>query len=142
MDEEHPDLNEPLTTTVRPVTMAIVTIRIIKSFTYRTVKNHVFKDLDLTTTTVRELVDKVKQVISSQSAFRAYRNVDLDTVKIYTKAHGSKTMNLVINLDHDDWVLSEHHKTLIEYGIENETELSIYNSEAYEEYKKNPQEKW
>lgn len=37
---------------------------------------------------------------------------------MYTHAHGSKTMNLVINLDHDDdWVLNDPNKTLIEYGI-------------------------
>lgn len=141
-NKEQPDLHEPLTSTVRPPTMAIITVRIIKSFPYRTVKNHIFKDLDLTTTTVGELIAMVKELIASQSAFRAYRTVDLDTLKIYTRAHGSKTMNLVINLDHDDWVLSDHNKSLFEYGVENETELSIYNRELYEEYKKDPQEKW
>lgn len=133
---------EPLTSTVRPATIAIITVRIIKSFAYRTVKNHVFKNLDLTTTTVGQLLDQIKQVIASQPAFRAYRTVDLNTVKIYTKAHGSKTMNLVINLDHDDWVLQNHSKTLSDYGIENEAELSVYNNEAYEKYKQNPEEKW
>lgn len=40
---------------------AIVTVRIIKSFAYRTIKNHVFKDLDLTTTTVAGLLELVNK---------------------------------------------------------------------------------
>jgi hypothetical protein len=118
-------------------------VRIIKSFPYRTVKNHVFKDLDLTTTTAADLLSIVKHVVQTESVFKAYRNVDLDTIKIYTKAHGSKTMNLVINFDHDDdWVLDDADKTLEQYGLENETELSVFNRQAYLEFKKNPEEKW
>lgn len=42
-----------------------------------------------------------------------------DTLKLYTKAHGAKTMNLIINLDHDeDWILHDDNtKFLIDYGI-------------------------
>lgn len=134
---------EPLTTTLRPETMAIITVRIIKSFPYRTVKNHVFKNIDLIHTTAGDLLEMVKKLIQSESAFRPYRNVDLDTLKVYTRAHGSKTMNLIINFDHDeDWVLGDSSKTLKQYGIENETEISVYNRKAYEEFKANPEEKW
>ncbi|VVT46197.1 uncharacterized protein SAPINGB_P001094 [Magnusiomyces paraingens] len=134
---------EPLTSTLRPDTLAIITVRIIKSFPYRTEKNHVFHDIDLTKTTAQQLLERVKDLIAKQGAFRAYRNVNLDTVKIYTHAHGSKTMNLIINFDHDDdWILSDPNKSLHDYGVENETELSIFNFKDYEEYKANPVDKW
>ncbi|CAN6622728.1 altered inheritance rate of mitochondria protein 29 [Trichomonascus vanleenenianus] len=139
------EMEEPLTSTVRPSSMAIITVRVIKSFPYRTIKNHVFKNVDLHKVTAGELRDMIKEVIKTQGAFRAFRNniADLDTIKIYTKAHGSKTMSLVVNMENDDeWILADDSKTLAEYGVENETELSIFNRAAYEEFKKNPEEKW
>lgn len=39
-----------------------------------------------------------------------------DTIKIYTRAHGSKTSNLIINLDHSDWILDDGDKKLIDCG--------------------------
>lgn len=70
-------------------------------------------------------------------------NTRVDTLKIYSKAFGSKTMNLAINLEEDDkLVLSDTEKTLAEYGVENETDISAFNWADYEEYKKNPEEKW
>lgn len=55
------DQEEPLTSTVRPQSMAIITIRIIKSFPYRTIKNHILKDVDLTKMTAGELLEQVKK---------------------------------------------------------------------------------
>jgi hypothetical protein len=37
-------------------------------------------------------------------------------MKFYTVAHGHKTQNLIINLDHDEWILDDHSKTLAELG--------------------------
>lgn len=54
------DQNEPLTSTLRPQTMAILTIRIIKSFPYRSIKNHVLKNVDLVNTTAGELLEQIK----------------------------------------------------------------------------------
>lgn len=97
-------------------------------------------------TTAKQLYDKIISTINSEGQLRPYRNVKYDTIKIYVHAHGTKTMNLVINMDHDDdeWVLdiNDNKKSLAEYSIENETELSIYNKQAYLEYKKNPINKW
>lgn len=39
-----------------------------------------------------------------------------DTMKKYTVAHGHKTQNLIINLDHDDWILSDLDATLASVG--------------------------
>lgn len=56
----------------------------------------------------------------------------VDTAKLYTKAHGAKvvpypsnalflkfgkTTNLIINLDHDEWILDDDSKTLSALGF-------------------------
>lgn len=140
--------SDPLTSNARPATDSLITIRIIKSFPYRNVKNHIIKDIDLKSTTPKQLLVKVIEVINTTGALRPYRNVAYDTVKIYTKAHGSKSMHLVINFENDeDWVLVSPSvdgtdKSLWELGIQNETELSLFNWADYIEYKANPVEKW
>lgn len=47
--------NEPLSNTLAPSTAATLTIRVIKSFEYRTSKNLILHNVDLTTTTVAQL---------------------------------------------------------------------------------------
>ncbi|CCC70939.1 hypothetical protein NCAS_0G00520 [Naumovozyma castellii] len=141
------DLEEPLTSNARPLSNVTLTIRVIKSFPYRNVKNLILQDYNLQTKTGYDLLQDVLQHIKTDGSFRPFRNVNFDTMKIYTHAHGSKTVNLVINFDHDDddWVLdvqSKDGKKLCEYDIENETEISLYNHDDYVEFKKNPTEKW
>jgi Uncharacterized conserved protein (DUF2340) len=74
---------------------------VIKSFPFRVVKNLVLPHVDLTTTTVRDLKNKIKEgavsavplltaEIQKQSAFKPFRAVEYDTLKIYVKAHGFK----------------------------------------------------
>lgn len=139
---------EPLTSNSRPATDALITIRIIKSFPYRNVKNLIIKDIDLKSTTAEGLFDQVLHEIATTGSLRPYRNVQYDSLKIYTKAHGSKSMNLVINFENDeDWVilkkgLPTKDKSLWDLGIQNETEISMFNWDDYLEYKKNPEEKW
>ncbi|KAI3405745.1 hypothetical protein KGF56_001352 [Candida oxycetoniae] len=139
---------EPLTSNVRPATDALITVRIIKSFPYRNVKNLIIKDIDLKSTTPAQLFTKVITEINTLGAFRPFRNVVYDSLKIYSQAHGSKSMNLVINFDNDkDLVLLEKgesisDKGLWDLGVRNETEISIFNWEEYIEYKKNPKEEW
>jgi hypothetical protein len=97
---------------------------------------------------------------------------------LYTQAHGAKvqwlwaksftcaliscdgiqTTNLIINLDHDEWIFSDESKTLAESGFgaygpctdtrdlsynasltENETEVSFFNRDMYEAFKLDPQ---
>lgn len=66
----------------------------------------------------------------------------LDTLKIYTRAHGSKTTNLIINLDHPDWILTNDSQTLASLGLENEAELSLFHREDYEAFIQSPETKW
>lgn len=76
-------------------------IRVIKSFSYRVVKNLILPHVDLTTMTVGELKIKAQEgssflslpnrtEIQTQAAFKPFRTVKYDTLKIYVKAHGFK----------------------------------------------------
>lgn len=111
--------SEPLTSTVRPLSQSVLTIRIIKSFPYRNVKNYVLKDYDISTKKPKDLFEDIKKVINTEGGMRPFRNVAYDSLKIYTHAHGSKTMNLVINFEHDeDWFLDlESEKSLHQLGV-------------------------
>lgn len=144
-------MSEPLTLSVRPATNALVTVRIIKLFPYRNVKNHVVSAIDLKATTPKQLLEQVVAAVNSTGALRPYRNVDYNTVKVYTHAHGTKSMNLVVNLDNDEQDILycgdaahavDKAAALWDLGVENETELSVFNYAAYEEFKANPEEKW
>ncbi|GAV52685.1 hypothetical protein ZYGR_0AG06760 [Zygosaccharomyces rouxii] len=139
------DTEEPLTSTGRPLTNATITIRVIKSFPYRNVKNIIFQNYDLRSKSPKDLLLDCQQRINSEGAFRPFRNVQFDSLKIYTHAHGYKTINLVINFDHDDdWILdmNDNEKKLYQYGIANETEISLFKWDDYVTYKANPEEKW
>lgn len=143
-------MDEPLTSNVRPATDAVITVRIIKSFPYRNVKNHILRSVDLKNTTPAELLDQVINIVNTTGALRPYRNVDYDTLKVYTHAHKTKSMNLVINFDEDerDVLVSRGEKKvektalLWDLGVENETELSVFRWEDYEAFKEDPTEKW
>lgn len=128
------------------MTDSTLTIRIIKSFPYRNVKNYVLTHVDLTKTNAKQLLEEMKETIHQDKTLKPFCNVDYDSLKVYTHAHGFKTMNLVINLDHDnDWWLniSDESVSLYDCGIRNESEISLFNKEAYLEFKLNPTvEKW
>ncbi|KAG0297048.1 hypothetical protein BGZ98_000720 [Dissophora globulifera] len=135
--------SDPLSNTLAPSTAATLTIRVIKSFEYRTSKNLVLHAVDLTTTTVGQLRVLIIEKIKTLPGWKPYQNVVFDTLKLYTKAHGAKTMNLIINMENDqDLVLANDEELLVNRGIENETEISIFNREIYEAYKQHPDIKW
>jgi len=134
---------DPTTNTLQPLTDATLTVRVIKSFTYRTERSAVLHHLDLTAMTVADLKQAVRNVIATQAGWKPYKTVELDTLKLYTKAHGNKTMNLIINLDHDDdWIFDDDGAVLSSFGLENESELSFFNRALYDEFKLNPETKW
>lgn len=170
--EEGPNVESNL---VRPATDAIITVRIIKSFAFRSMKALVLKNVDLTTTTVDALKEMCKLQVRTSASFKPFRTwADKfgeygkqgelyesyhdsyhplfpphalpfslpDTLKIYTRAHGAKTTNLIINLDHPEWVLEAGEKTLFELGLENEAELSLFHRPDYEAFLKDPETRW
>ncbi|EEB97185.1 hypothetical protein MPER_03546, partial [Moniliophthora perniciosa FA553] len=108
------DFIDEHTNAARPKTSAIITVRIIKSFTYRTEKSLVLHDLNLLTTTVGQLKDIARQAIQTQSGWKPYRNIQLGQC---FPTHGAKTTNLIINLDHDEWILDDVNKSLDECGF-------------------------
>ncbi|CAD6906266.1 unnamed protein product [Tilletia controversa] len=128
----------------RPLTDLVITVRVIKSFAFRSMKHLVLQGVDGTVETVGGLKGRCLKEISTQPAFKPFRSFapKLDTLKLYTRAHGSKTTNLIINLDHPEWIYDDESKTLAELGIENETELSLFNREDYEHFLTDPQVRW
>ena len=56
---------EPLSTTYHTPDDATLTVRLIKSFPYRTVKNLILRHVDLTKTTVGGLKDLIRSRLSS-----------------------------------------------------------------------------
>ncbi|KAJ7684835.1 hypothetical protein DFH06DRAFT_1156809 [Mycena polygramma] len=133
---------DQLSNTALPPTSATLTIRIIKSFEFRTEKSLVLHNVNLETTTVGELKDLARAAVTSQPGWKPYRNVVLDTLKLYTHAHGAKTTNLIINLDHEEWILNDDSQLLANLGFENETEVSFFNRELYDLFKANPHTSW
>ncbi|PVF98855.1 hypothetical protein CPB86DRAFT_784294 [Serendipita vermifera] len=136
------DFDDTPTNLAKPLTSATITIRVIKSFEYRVAKALVLHDLDLTQTTVGDLKQKVKTAIQTQPGWKPYKTLDLDTLKLYTKAHGAKTTNLIINLEHDEWILGDDSVHLADCGFENETEVSFFRMSDYEAFKALPEVKW
>ena len=57
-------ISDVLTNLARPKTSAILTLRIIKSFEYRTEKSLILKDINLETTTVGQLKEMARQGIA------------------------------------------------------------------------------
>ncbi|KAG4304974.1 hypothetical protein PORY_001649 [Pneumocystis oryctolagi] len=124
---------------------SVLTIRLIKSFVHRTIKYLVLHNVDLARTTVFALQQRIQKEIINRPGFQAYATVPFDTLKIYAHAHGTKvsqTSNRVINLDNDEWILSDPSMTLIACGVQHETELSFFRRVDYEQFKTEPHEKW
>lgn len=110
-------ISDVLTNLAAPKSAATLTLRIIKSFEFRTEKSLVLHSINLEVTTVSQLKDLARKAIQTQPGWKPYRNVVLDTLKIYTRAHGAKTTNLIINLDHDDWILNDDAQVLADIGF-------------------------
>ncbi|KAJ2752615.1 hypothetical protein IWQ56_006716, partial [Coemansia nantahalensis] len=79
--------------------------------------------------------------VGSDAKFKPYRNVVFDTLKIYSQAFRNKTQNLIINLDNAGF-LDDDGALLKAVGIEKETELSLFNRDAYTTYAANPSMRW
>ncbi|KAG8805238.1 hypothetical protein FRB91_001847 [Serendipita sp. 411] len=135
------DIDDTLTNLTKPLSSATITVRVIKSFEYRVAKALVLHDLDLTHTTVGELKEKVAGIVKMQAGWKPYRTMEFDTLKLYTKAHGAKTTNLIINLENDEWIL-DNDALLADTGLENEAEVSFFNRSDYDAFKASPEIKW
>jgi hypothetical protein len=78
----------------------ILTVRVIKSFPHRNVKNILVR-IDASTTTlpilfglIQEQIRKIPQLTATVQKY--------DSLKLYYQPHGTKTQHLVINFDDDE----------------------------------------
>ncbi|OLY79305.1 hypothetical protein AYI68_g6631 [Smittium mucronatum] len=120
--------------------LVIITVRVIKNFEYRTIKNIILK-VDLNTETVREFRNRIQKEIEQNPAFVPFRNVEYDSLKVYSHAFGNKTQNLVVNMERDGF-LDDPEATLAQCGLMSESEVSYFNLDAYNKYVINPVNKW
>eukprot|EP00835_Amoeboradix_gromovi_P000917 NODE_34_length_31639_cov_0.254375.p23 type:complete len:113 gc:universal NODE_34_length_31639_cov_0.254375:22383-22721(+) len=110
-----------------------ITVRFIKNFEYRTIKQQVV-DID-ENMTIRELKDFMLPRISKPFLI-AY-----DCLKIYFIPFHYKSQNLVINMDKDDeWILKDTQ--IVKDVLVEQCEVSFFNFEMYKEFQNNPNIKW
>ncbi|KAH9823136.1 hypothetical protein DFH28DRAFT_1092050 [Melampsora americana] len=135
-------MSSRLTNELKPITDVTLTIRIIKSFKFRNFKTLVLHHLNLNEMNLNRLLERCLKEMKEKPGWKAFQNLHLDTFKLYTKAHGSKTTNLIINLDQDELIFNDYEICLSKLGLENETELSLFNKLDYDEFKLNPEQSW
>jgi transposase-like protein len=70
--------------------MAVLTIRLIRSFEYRNVKMMILKNVDLDNTTTQQLLETILKEIQTQSAYLPHRTRNYDVLKMYHKPHSFK----------------------------------------------------
>lgn len=119
-----------------------VTIRFIRSFGHRNIKNGIFRDVD-TSQLVSEFIQSVSTDIKNRTDLPPpFRTFTYDTMKIQHQAFGAKTSDPVINTFNDDELMLKPEKTLAECGVIEETEISFFKLEDYKAYQANPQLVW
>jgi hypothetical protein len=68
------DSSSSALTSSTPLTSALLTVRVVKSFAYRTMKACVLPGLDLTRMTVGELRERVKQEVRTKPEYKGVRS--------------------------------------------------------------------
>ncbi|KCV73330.1 hypothetical protein H696_00871 [Fonticula alba] len=131
----------PMMTSQMNSESAILTIRVIRSITFRNSRNLILRNINLKTTTGRDLLEMSLAAIATESAFRPFRTITFDTLKIYHTAHMSKKGDLIINTGSEHLVL-DPHMSLWDSGVRNESEISLYNKAMYLEYLADPRQLW
>jgi hypothetical protein len=63
-------------------------------------------------------------------------------MKIQHKSHGAKTSDPVINTENDEKLMLKPNLSLLDCGVENETEISYFKLEDYLAYQANPHTTW
>ena len=110
-----------------------ITVRFIKNFQYRTIKQIVV-DIDENLT-----IGQLKELLISKISKPFL--IDYDCIKIYFLPFHYKSQNLVINMDKDEeWILKDD--VVVKTILEEQCEVSFFNFESYKEFKRNPEIKW
>ncbi|XP_050685934.1 UPF0538 protein C2orf76 homolog [Eriocheir sinensis] len=119
-----------------------ITIRLIRSFEHRNIRNLVLHNISLDQT-----VDALTQTIwerlkTEPSLPPPFRTFPFDTLKIETHAYGFKTNDPVINRMDDERLIIKGGRSLRECGVRHETEISFFKMGDYQKYKENPVMVW
>uniref|UniRef100_A0A2P2I2L2 UPF0538 protein C2orf76 homolog n=1 Tax=Hirondellea gigas TaxID=1518452 RepID=A0A2P2I2L2_9CRUS len=121
---------------------ATITIRCIRSFEHRNMRNLVLQkvDLSLTTDELKDLV--ISKLMSAPNFPPPFRKYPFDTFKIETQAFSFKTNDPIINREDDDTLILKPERSLLEGGVKSETEISFFKLVDYIQYKKDPVMAW
>ncbi|XP_065053989.1 UPF0538 protein C2orf76-like [Rhopilema esculentum] len=119
-----------------------VTVRLIRSFEYKNIHNFVYHAVDIEQNGSLFLSFVKENIKSRKGLPPPVKNHVYDAMKIQHKAHGYKSSDPVINVENDEMFFIDLNKTLKENGVENETEISVFNLGEYRQYQKNPEVKW
>jgi len=115
-----------------------ITIRVIRSFPHRNIRNMLVKEVPLSLTT-EQLLERVTNEVSSNSSLPPpFRRFAYDCLKIEHHAHGAKTSDPVINTENDEILLLRPGQSLFSQQVRDETEISLFRKEDYLEYKNLP----
>lgn len=119
-----------------------VTVRLIRSFEYRNMRNLVLHNVDLDTSIEDFKVLINTEITNHRNLPPPFKTFDYDTLKIEYKAHGAKTSDPLMNTEDDDNLILKDGMSLKDNGIEHETEISYFKKEGYMKYKTNKEVKW
>ncbi|RNA06316.1 hypothetical protein BpHYR1_015237 [Brachionus plicatilis] len=114
----------------------VLTIRVIRSFHHRNLKNLVLKNVDKKIT-VHELKDMINQEIKKSSLPPPFKTFTYDTLKIEHVPFKAKSSDPVINCQDDDSLILRDDQNLADICVVNETEISYFMMQDYLEYKSN-----
>uniref|UniRef100_A0A672MJH0 UPF0538 protein C2orf76 homolog n=1 Tax=Sinocyclocheilus grahami TaxID=75366 RepID=A0A672MJH0_SINGR len=112
--------------------LAVLTVRLVRSFEHRNFKPVVYKDVSLDQT-VEEFITCVKQDVSTRAGLPPpFKKFD----------YGKSTNELVMSLEDDEKLILRDGCRLGACGVANETELAFFKIADYEKFKANPQTEW
>ncbi|KAG5338646.1 hypothetical protein C0989_006698 [Termitomyces sp. Mn162] len=80
-------MSDILTNKIRPKSSATLTVRIIKSFQFRTERSLVLHELNLESTTVADLKNIARNAVLTKPGWKPYRSVVLDSVFLISPRH-------------------------------------------------------
>lgn len=133
--------------------MAVITVRVIRSFEYRTCRNVVVRDVDPAVMKIDELVERVfeemqkgnitKLLLQFPDQTQSHHRTFYNTLKLYMQPHGAKPNNTIINEGSEkELVIPDWSLPLAACNIGHETELSLFNQADYQAYLQDPTQKW
>jgi len=112
-----------------------VTIRCVRSFEHRNVRNIVLRDVDLRQS-VQELQTQARRSLQTNASLPPpFKTHAFDSFKIESHAFGAKTNDVVMTRADDATLILPAAATLLECGVRHETEITFFKMEDYLKFK-------